>query len=467
MRRIIGMAALLAAAGCGGAGGGGTAVGGAAGNGITHGDPALIAKIDSIVEAPIKAGKVAGASIAVVKGTDTIAVKAYGKASLELDVPTPPHAIYQIGSVTKQFTAAAIMQLVAEGKINLDDDFTKYLPDYNTHGRKITVGQLLNHTSGIKGYTEMPQFRLIGIQHLPKDTLVKLVENEPFDFEPGAEETYNNSAFFLAGLIIEKVSGLSYADYVQKNLFDKAGMKDAHYCSERVIHPRDVEGYDTDSTGMILKGYIDHTWPYAAGSLCSSAIDLVAWDQALHGGKILDPATYQEYIKPGHLSDGTQLRYAKGLAVSKVLGHRALHHGGGINGFLSENIYFPDDSLAVVVLFNTAGPASPDAAARAIAEAILGKPADETKPFDGDLSQFAGTYTGNGRGRPTELTVSVDAGKLMAKMPFADSAQALGYLGSDTFGGPNDLHFIFRRQGDKVTGLDLDAAYGYNRLKKK
>ncbi len=471
MRRLFGITALLAAAGCaGGAGVGGGAAGGATNGatyGITHGDPALIAKIDSIVEAPIKAGKVAGASIAVVRGTDTIAVQGFGKASIQLDVPTPPHAIYEIGSVTKQFTAAAIMQLVSEGKINLADDFTKYLPNYNTAGHKVTVGQLLNHTSGIKGYTEIPEFRLIGLQHLPKDTLLRIIEKKPFDFEPGAEETYNNSAFFLAGLIIEKVSGMSYADYVQKNLFDKAGMKDAHYCSERSIHARDVEGYDTDSTGLIQKGYLDQTWPYAAGSLCSSAIDLVAWDQALHGGKILDPAAYQEYTKPGELSDGTKLRYAKGLAISKVVGHRAFHHGGGINGFLSENIYFPDDSLAVVVLYNTAGPVNPDGAARAIAEAILGKPADESKPFDGDLAQFAGTYTGNGRGRATELTIAVDGGKLTAKMPFADSAQVLTYLGNDTFAGQGDAHLIFRKQGDKVTGLDLDMAYGFNRLKKK
>ena len=460
MRRIIGVSALVAAAGCAGAGGSATPAG------PTGGDAALVATIDSIVNAPIKAGKVAGASIAVIKGSDTIAVQGFGKASLELDVPTPPHAIYQIGSVTKQFTGAAIMHLVEQGKINLDDDFTKYLPDYNTGGRKITVGQLLNHTSGIKGYTEIPEFRLLGMQHLPKDTLLKIIQKKPFDFEPGQEEIYNNSAFFLAGLIIEKVSGTTYADYVQKNLFDKAGMKDAHYCSERAVHPRDVEGYDTDSTGMVKKGYLDHTWPYAAGSLCSSAVDLVAWNQAIHGGKILGAEAYQEYIKPGQLKDGTPLRYAKGLATSSILGHRALHHGGGINGFLSENLYFPDDSLSVVVLFNTAGPASPDEAARAIAEAVLGKAPDDGKTYEGDLAAYTGTYAGTGRGRPTDLTISLDGGKLMAKMPFADSAQALTYYGGDTF-GRGDMRLTFTRRGDHVAGADLDVAYGFNRLKRK
>ena len=462
-RRMMLAAWAALAAGCSGSAGTGAGGGTAGGGGVS----ALVQKIDSIVSAPIQAGKVAGASIAVVKGSDTIAVQGFGKASLELDVSTPAHAIYQIGSVTKQFTGAAIMQLVEQGKVNLDDDITKYLPDYNTQGRKISVRMLLNHTSGIKGYTEMPEFRLIGMQHLPKDTLVKMFSRKPFDFEPGEEEIYNNSAFFLAGLIIEKVSGMSYADYVQKNLFDRAGMKDAHYCSERAVHPRDVDGYDTDSTGMIKKGYIDHTWPYAAGSLCSSAIDLVAWNQALHGGKILGPAAYQEYTTPGKLNDGTPLRYAMGLATSDVLGHRAFHHGGGINGFLSENIYFPDDSLSVVVLFNTAGPASPDAAAKAIAEAVLGKPADEGKAFEGDLGVFAGTYTGRGRGRPTEITVTAEAGKLMAKAPMlGDSARVLTYVGGDAF-AREGTRFTFVRKDGKVTGLTIDAAYGFNRLTRK
>lgn len=455
MRRLLSFITFLVAGGCGPTGGP-----------PAGGDAALVARIDSIVSAPIQDGKVAGASVAVVRGNDTIAVHGYGNASLELDVPTPPHAIYQIGSVTKQFTAAAIMQLVEEGKIDLDADFTTYLPDYDTQGRMIPVRRLLDHTSGIRGYTETPEFRLISIQHLDRDSLVEMIERKPFDFEPGEEMIYNNTAFFLLGLIIEKVSGTSYEEYVQKNLFDRAGMTDAHYCSERVIHPRDVEGYDTDSSGLVLKGYVDHTWPYSAGSLCASAVDLVAWNRAIHGGRILGPDAYREYIEPGRLADGTTLRYAKGLAVSPVLGHRAFHHGGGINGFLSENLYFPDDSLSVVVLFNTAGPASPDEAARAIAEAILGEPADASRPFDGDLAEFAGTYAGNGRGRPMAITIAVDSGTLMATMPGADSAQGLSYHGDDTF-GLGDARFIFVRQGNAVAGVNLDVAYGFNRLVRK
>ncbi|MGQ0649893.1 MAG: serine hydrolase domain-containing protein [Gemmatimonadaceae bacterium] len=433
---------------------------------------ALSAKIDSIVSAPIIAGKVAGASIAVVKGNDTIAVRGYGKANLELDVPTPARAVYEIGSVTKQFTTAAIMQLVEQGKVSLDEDVSKYLPDVKMQGRRIPVRRLMDHTSGIKGYTEIPEFRELGLVSRPRDTLLTLVASKPFDFEPGEEQIYNNSAFFLLGLIIEKASGMPYDQYVQTNLFDKAGMKDAHYCSERVIHKGKTTGYDSDSAGPVQKAPLSHVWPYAAGSLCSSAIDLVAWNEALHrDGKIMNAASYKELITPGKLNDGTTVGYAKGIAVTNRLGRRALHHGGGINGYLSENLYFPDDQLSVVVLFNTAGPGDPDAAAESIAESVLGKPKVETRVFDGDLNRYAGTYRGRGRGRPAELSFSVDGKNLLmsrraqggpAPMPQRDT---LLYAGGDTF-TRGYTRFIFMDQGGKIVAVRVDAGAGNNVLKR-
>lgn len=428
---------------------------------------ALVKTIDSIVSAPITAGKVVGASIAVVKGSDTIAVQGFGRANYELNVPTPARATYEIGSVTKQFTGAAIMQLVEAGKLSLDDDVSKYVK-FDLQGHKVNIRQLLNHTSGIKGYTEIPEFGEVVARRLPQDTLLRIVEKKPFDFDPGENETYNNTAFFLAGKVIEKVSGMSYEDYVQKNLFDKAGMKDAHYCSEVKIHMGKVTGYDSDSAGPVLKGALSHLWPYAAGSLCSSAIDLVAWNEALHQkGLILGPQAYQEFITPGHLNDSSRLGYAMGLAVYPRLGHRALHHGGGINGFLSENLYFPDDSLSVVVLFNTAGPGSPDEAAEAIAEAVLGKAPDASQKFTGDLARYAGTYTGTGRGRQSEIQISVRGDALMAKggAP-SDSARALTFLGDNTF-ARDYTRYVFQEKNGVVTGMRLDGGYGNNQLVKR
>jgi CubicO group peptidase (beta-lactamase class C family) len=467
--RQVGWFGLAAVSACsGGSGTGGGATSGATRSSGDAARTALVAKIDSIVSAPITAGKVVGASIAVVKGKDTIAVQGFGKANLELDVPTPAHASYEIGSVTKQFTGAAIMQLVEQGKISLEDDVTKYVPNVNTQGRKISIRQLLDHTSGIKGYTEIPEFRGLGPFRLKPDTLLKIVGKKPFDFEPGEEQIYNNTAFFLAGLVIEKVSGMSYEDYVEKNLFAKAGMKDSHYCSEVEIHKGKVTGYDSDSAGPTVKGPLSHVWPYAAGSLCSSAIDQVAWNEALHQkGLILGAEAYKEFITPSKLNDGTPVGYSKGIATYNRLGRRALHHGGGINGFLSQNIYFPDDSLSVIVLFNTAGPGSPDEAAEAIAEAVLGKAPDQSKPVEGDLARFAGVYVGKGRGRPAELTIAVDGGKLTAKSGFpGDSARALTYVGDNTF-TREYTRYIFSETGGKVAGVRIDAGYGNNKLSRK
>src|SRR5438309_2996030 len=241
------------------------------------GQESIAVKIDAIVEAPVKAGRVAGASVAVVKGNETIVTKGYGFADLELDVPTPPQATYEIGSITKQFTAAAILLLAEQGKLSLADEMTKFLPDYPTRGNHVTIRHLLNHTSGIKGYTELREFRDFQMLKNPREELVKLFSGKPSDFIPGDEQIYNNSAFFLLGLIIERVSGKPYSEFIQEHLFDRAGMGDSYYCTERAIHKNHAHGYDMDRNVLVLKAYVDHMWPYAAGSLCSSAPDLFVW----------------------------------------------------------------------------------------------------------------------------------------------------------------------------------------------
>ena len=177
--------------------------------GMPSAQTSLATRVDAIVEAPIKDGKLAGASVAVVKGGQPLVIKAYGFADLELDVPTPPGATYEIGSVTKQFTAAAILLLAEQGKLSLDDELTKFLPDYPTTGHRVTIRRLLDHTSGIKGYTEMPEFREFQRLERPRHELVTLFSGQPFEFAPGEQQTYNNSAFFLLGLVIEKVAGTS------------------------------------------------------------------------------------------------------------------------------------------------------------------------------------------------------------------------------------------------------------------
>jgi CubicO group peptidase (beta-lactamase class C family) len=428
--------------------------------------PNLASAVESIVDAPIKAGKVAGMSVAVAQHGRTLLSHGYGLADLELSVPTPAGASYEIGSVTKQFTAAAILLLAERGQLAIDDEMTKFLPDYPTHGNRITIRHLLTHTSGIKGYTELPDFGEWSVQKKPRESFVKVFADPPLDFEPGAALVYNNSGYFLLGLIIEKVSGSTYADFVDKNLFAPLGMRNSYYCSERTIHRNHAHGYDTADGQLVLKAYLDHTWPYSAGSLCSTADDLTTWLTALHGGRLLKPESYRAMTTPAVLNDGTKTRYGFGLGISEVGGRRLIAHGGGINGFLSETEYYPEAELAIVVLQNTAGPDGPTPIARAIAEAVLGKSTERGVANPSDLSPFVGTFEGVGRGRRTVATVSAASGELTLSLSAPGAVpEKLRYLGDDTFTF-KDVLLFFERTGGRVTRLRLDTIGGYYPLKR-
>ena len=430
----------------------------------SSGGPNLSA-IRAIVETPIKAGKVAGASVVVARQGQTMLAESFGQADLELDVPMPADASFEIGSVTKQFTAAAVLLLAERGKLAIDEELTKYLADYPTHNQRITVRHLLTHTSGIKGYTELPEFGdLMPLRKSP-ETLVKLFADKPLDFAPGENLVYNNSAYFLLGLIIEKVSGQSYADFVKANLFDKVGMPGSYYCSERAIHRHHAHGYDTFANALVLKGAISHVWPFAAGSLCSTAADLTAWTSALHGGRVLSADSYRAMTTPATLNDGTKTRYGFGVSLVDIRARRAISHGGGINGFLSEVEYYPDSDLSIVVLLNTAGPVGPGELARDIADAVLGKASEPSNTYSGDLSAFTGTFEGVGRGRPTVVTITVENGKLTMKGT-GPEPRVLAFRSGETFAASETL-VIFERDGGRVARLRLDSGAGHYVLKKK
>jgi CubicO group peptidase (beta-lactamase class C family) len=426
----------------------------------------LQAAVDGIVNIPITAGKVAGMSVMVTQHGRTLIDKGYGQADVELNVPTPPAASYEIGSVTKQFTAAAVLLLAERGMLAIDDEITKFLPTYPTHGKRITIRHLLTHTSGIKGYTELPDFREWSVQKKPRESFVPVFAEKPLDFEPGSALVYNNSGFFLLGLIIEKVSGTSYAEFVGQNLFAPVGMTRSYYCSERAVHRNHAHGYDTENGQLVLKAYLDHTWPYSAGSLCSTAGDLAAWLNALHGGRVLKAESYRAMTTPAVLNDGTKTRYGFGVGIAEVSGRRVIAHGGGINGFLSETEYYPDAELAIVVLQNTAGPAGPTEIARAIADAVLGKAPDRSQTFQGDLSQYAGTFEGVGRGHPTKATVTAASGMLTLTLAGPQTeTETLRYVGGDTF-GYRDALVMFERDGGRVNRLRLDTIGGHVPLKR-
>jgi len=422
----------------------------------------LETSVDSLIKPWLDSAKIAGASIAVYKEGKPMLFKSYGYADLEHDVKLPVNASFEIGSVTKQFTCVAIFQLVEQGKLSLDDDFTKYVK-FDTKGRKVTVQQLMNHTSGIKGYTEMEAFMSIAAHKLKRDTLLRLVEKEPFDFEPGTALIYNNSGFFILGLIIEKITGISYEEYVQKNLFEKIGMSNSYYCSKTKVTKNRAHGYDMGDKGLQQATYIDHTWPYSAGSLCSTAEDLAKWNDALHNGKVLSEEMYKKLLNPAKLSDGSVARYANGLTITKVHGKRRIEHGGGIPGFLSANVYFPDDKISITVLMNTTGPVSPGKVSDFIADNLFGKDPDESGSYSGDLAKFNGVFNGPARGKSLRLTVTNNDTTLFVQHD-NDKLVALKYVNDQWTN--NEQIYQFVENNGAVEQVRIDQVYGYYILKK-
>ncbi len=359
----------------------------------------LAARIDPIVEDAMQGSMVPGISIGVMQNGEVVLAKGYGLAEVENEVPATEHTVYRIGSVTKQFTAAAIMLLVEEGKLELDADLTEFFPDYPTGGRTITVEQLLNHTSGIKGYTEMPEFGEVMRDDLRHEDLIEIFSSAPFEFEPGERYQYNNSAFFLLGVIIEQVTGESYADFIRSQFFDPLGMEDSHYLYNDPIVPRRAEGYAVRNGELFNDAPLSMHLPYAAGSLGSSVHDLLTWQGALTGGEAVSAASFEAMTNPTRLNDGSTYPYGYGLSLSEMEGHRKVDHGGGINGFRAHLAHYPDDDLTIAVLAN-AGSAHPDVLESRVARAVLGieeKTVEILPLAAADMMPYVGVYN-PGRG---------------------------------------------------------------------
>ena len=427
----------------------------------------LVAALDSAAQAHAADSTVAGVAVAAVQHGDTLLSEGYGQADLEFGVPMPKDAVFEVGSITKQFTAAAILQLAAQDSLSLDAPITEYLPGYDTRGHRVSPRHLLHHISGIRSYTNISQFWDLYRQDLPRDTLLTLVEGEPFRFGPGTAMSYSNTGYFLLGRIIEEASGQSYASYLEEHLLGPAGMEDTYYCDEEAVVDRKAHGYGwSGKQGLRHKEYLDHTWPYAAGSLCSSAPDLVAWNQALHGGEVLPDSMQEEMTAPGRLADDTELRYGMGLDVYRQKGHSIIRHGGSIPGYLSESWYYPEDGLIVVVLQNTNGPQEPQSLADSLARLVLG-PGEEpaTTPYEDNRSELAGRYVGPSRGELTELRIEASDGALLAREAGSEEADTLRHVSGSRWRHETD-HYRFVRAGDQIVELRLDEIRGHYVLRR-
>ncbi len=354
----------------------------------------LTDRVDAIVKEVMERDQVPGISIAVAKNGEVLLAKGYGYADVENEVEATEHTVYRIGSVTKQFTSVSIMMLVEQGKLRLDDEMTEFFPDYPTHGLTVTVDRLLNHTSGIKGYTEMESFWGEARLDLSHEQMVELFSSVPFEFEPGEKYQYNNSAYYLLGLIIEKVSGLEYAEFLEKNVFEPLGLRETHYLYNAPIVKNRAEGYEVREGDIVNDEPLSMRLPYAAGSLGSTVMDLLAWQEALETHKLLSKESYAKMRTPAQLNDGSSTTYGYGLALGRLEGRTKIAHGGGINGFRAQLSHYPDDDLTVVVLCNS-GSAHPDAYESLIARTTLDIPEKVVKPIElseDELAAYVGVY---------------------------------------------------------------------------
>jgi CubicO group peptidase (beta-lactamase class C family) len=312
---------------------------------------AFTAKIDDFVKAEMQKQKIPGVSLAVVKNGKIMLAKGYGFSNLEHQVPVKPETIFQSGSVGKQFTATAVMMLVEEGKISLDETISKYLGDVPESWKNITVRHLLTHTSGMTDYPGDFDFR----RDYTEDELLIRAKAVPTSFQPGEKWQYSNLGFVTLGIIIHKVSGKFYGDFLQERIFKPLQMTTARIISEADLIPNRAAGYTLVKNELKNQEWVSPSLNTTAdGALYVNVYDMAKWDEALYGEKILKKASLDQMWTPGKLNDGKTFPYGFGWALAEVNGHRIIQHGGAWQGFKSYVARYPDAGLTVIVFANLA-----------------------------------------------------------------------------------------------------------------
>jgi CubicO group peptidase (beta-lactamase class C family) len=357
-----------------------------------------------------------GCAILVAKKGQVIYKKAFGSANLELNVPMQADMVFKIASVTKQFTAVAILKLVEQGKIGLQDSLQKYIPDFPSKGHTITIEHLLTHTSGIRDYMQI-DFRGINMErwdYTPKQ-LIDSFKHYALAFEPGTKFSYSNSGYYLLGYIIEKVSGKPYQRYIEDNLLTPLGLTHSFFDLGNNLIPNRVNGYRQESTAYINADFWSPSLAYAAGGLLSNTEDLYNWFKGLLSYKIIKKESLEKAFTPFTLKDGSPLTYGYGLYIQHMSSIKSIEHSGKMNGFTSNAIYYPQQDVYLAVLFNC-GNAPKDEISKEVSEIVLGQALQTgTKQSDKTLNAYIGTYNLTTDPRRT-IEVSKEGNGLVAKV---------------------------------------------------
>jgi CubicO group peptidase (beta-lactamase class C family) len=385
-------------------------------------DPAVKARIDRIAAGVMEQRGIPSASIAVVQGGKLVYTHAYGLAHINPDKPATPKMRYSIGSISKQFTAAAVLLLQEQGKLSLDDAVGKYVPGL-TRGDEVTIRQVLSHTSGYQDYWPEDYLMTPMMKPATAQQILDAWARKPLDFEPGTQWQYSNTNFVIAGLIVEKVSGEKLMDFLEEHIFHPLGMKSVWNSDEAKLTQTDATPYVRAALGPLrLAPKEGRGWMFAAGELAMTPHDLALWDQSLIARSILKPESYQQMFTEVKLKDGKGTHYGLGVDVGKLDGRLDISHGGEVTGFVSDNEVLVDDGVAVVVLTNhMAGGAGQ--IAQLVASTLTGSkrtPAEE---------QALAIYRGLQKGEIDRALLAPNLNDYFDAQTVADFKESLGPLG--------------------------------------
>lgn len=308
-------------------------------------------KIDKIILTELKDKNGPGGVFMVAKNGKSIYKKAFGKANIELDVDLTTENVFQLGSMTKQFTAIAILMLEEQGKISTKDTITKYIPDY-PNGNNITIHHLLTHTSGIKDFTKMKSLKEIAQKEMTPKMMVDFFKNEPVDFLPGDKFDYNNSGYVLLGYIVELASGESYEDFIENYIFQKLEMSQSYYATDRQIINKRAYGYQKKESGYVNKTIINFSIPYSSGALMSTLNDMLKWQNAINKNVLLRAENVKKAFTKYKLNNGEEITYGFGWHLRDINSIATREHGGSVFGFKTMAVYIPSEDIYVIGLTN-------------------------------------------------------------------------------------------------------------------
>jgi CubicO group peptidase (beta-lactamase class C family) len=412
----------------------------------------LIAQFDKLLSTAFAPDK-PGATVLVARKGEILYQKAIGLANVELGTPMKTDNVFEIGSITKQFTAVAVLMLLEEGKLSLDDDITRFLPDYPTHGHHISIHHLLTHTSGIKSYTELEKWTKEWRRDFTPQEMIDFFKDEPMTFAPGEKYAYNNSAYFILGYVIEKASGMTYEDFIEQRIFTPLGMTNSRYGHKDEITPNRAAGYSS-GVGVVNAPYLSMTQPYAAGSIMSTVGDLYRWNTAVHQYKLVSKSTLEKAFTDYTLNNGDKIGYGYGWGISDIQGSLSWEHSGGIFGYVSNGIYLPKEDLYIAILCNHDEQNVGELSTR-MAALALGKPFPADMPAISlkteELDRYCGTYKFED---DSERTISREGSFLYSLRTGSPTRFKIIPYAPGKFYYENSLSAIeFARDGDEMTAV--------------